>query len=340
MSIRHLANFFADRGLLVDIVMRPQPDDHFLFKELSKDITVKQINAKGKVKLFFGLLQYVLNERPDVVLGLDCRAGLLTSWLSFVPGLRSRLWAEFCAELNENQTRSLRRIARRCNGVIAVSQGIADDFRRLTKTPAEQVRVIHNLAVTSDIAKQSKARIDHRWLKGDDHPVVCGVGRLVPEKGFEYLIRAFAVVREQHAEAKLILIGKGPLHESLCRLADELGVHDSIDFLGFQENPWAYMARADLFVMSSLAEAFGNVLAEALSLGTPVVATDCPFGPREILENGRYGQLVPPADSMALADAMLATLAAPLSEEHLIAGAQRFTEATAGQKYLETLGFV
>jgi glycosyltransferase involved in cell wall biosynthesis len=337
MSIRRLANYFSGQGLAVDILMRAQPQ-HFLFDDLAAAVTVRQLDADSKPRLFLELLRYTRATRPDVLLAIDTRASLIASWLAYFPGLTTRLWSSFRSELNQDQARMLRGIARRSQGVIAISRGLAEDFCRLSDTPADKLHVIHNLAVTSEIADLARAAVDHPWLQGDPHPVLCAIGRLVPEKGFADLIEAMPAVRQEHPHARLLIIGQGPLLDQLRQQSSRLGLGDCIDFAGFQKNPWAFLARADLFVMPSLAEAFGNVLAEALSLGVPSVACDCPHGPAEILDHGRYGRLVPPADPAALAAAILETLRQPPERARLIEGAQRFTEAVAGRAYLETLG--
>ena len=337
LSIRRLANFLRRRGLQVDILMRVQKE-HFLFDDLDEGVVVRQLNIDSKPGLFLALLRYTLAAQPEVVLSFDTRASLVASWLARVPGHRARIWCSFRSELNRDHAPALKRIARRSHGIIAISHGLAEDFHNLTGSPPHQVHVLHNLAVSADIAGLAQVPVNHPWLQGNQHPVICGIGRLVAEKGFEYLIDALPAVREVYPNVKLIIVGQGPLLNRLRQTAADLHLLDSIDFTGFQRNPWAYLARADVFVLPSLAEAFGNVLAEALSLGVPVVASDCPHGPRDILENGRYGRLVPPADSHSLAAAVLATLKAPLPAEQLIEGAQRFREETAGQKYLDLLG--
>ena len=339
LSIRRLANFFAGQGLEVRIVMRDQGNNHFMLDALREGVMVSRIRSNSKVSLFMALCHTAMKQRPEVVLALDTRACLIASWLTLLPWLRVNVWASFRNELNDSHAHVLRRITRRCTGIICNSYGLARDLARLTGSPTHRIHVIHNLAVSPDIAVLASQPNDHPWLQGMDSPVICSAARLVPEKGFAYLIEAFQIVKKAYPSARLIILGEGPLLESLRHQAICSGVHDSVDFAGFQKNPWSFMARAQLFVLPSLIEAFGNVLAEALSLGIPVVATECPpYGPQEILEHGRYGRLVPPADSQALAEAVMATLDAPLPTDTLIAGARRFTQEAAGLEYCHTLG--
>ena len=338
VCIRRLADFFAARGVRVDILMRPADPDHFLFTGLAEPVKVRQIPAQSKLGLFAALVRHVHREQPEVLLALDNRASQIASWLSLLPGSRPDIWTSFHSRLNPDHQRLLTRIAKRSTGVITISQGLGRDFARLTGIAAGRLHVLPNLVITEAVEAAARQPVDHPWLQDGTHPVLIAVGRLVPEKGLEHLLRALPRVRTTHPDVRLIVLGQGPLRASLLNLASKLNIEKHVDFAGFQDNPWAFMARADLFVLPSLTEAFGNVLAEALSLGVPVVASDCPHGPTEILQNGRLGRLVPPADHAALAEAILETLANPLPEKTLVAGAERFREASAGQEYLALLG--
>jgi glycosyltransferase involved in cell wall biosynthesis len=168
-------------------------------------------------------------------------------------------------------------------------------------------------------------------------PVILGVGELCARKDFGTLIRAFALVRRERP-ARLVILGKGRQREKLEALARELGVGADVSLPGFVNNPYPYMKRASLFVLSSAYEGFGNVLVEALATGTPVVATDCPSGPREILEDGRYGPLVPVGDVRRLASSILDTLAHPPEPPLLVQAAERFRVESSAVQYLTALG--
>jgi glycosyltransferase involved in cell wall biosynthesis len=167
---------------------------------------------------------------------------------------------------------------------------------------------VHNPIVTTDLRAKAEAPLEHPWFEPDQAPVVLGVGRLSPQKDFATLIRAFARVR-MHRPARLMILGHGPERASLEALALAQGLADSVLLPGWVTNPYAFMARAGVFVLSSRWEGLPSVLIEALVCGTPVVATDCLSGPREILEDGRYGRLVPVGDEEALAAAIDAALA-------------------------------
>jgi glycosyltransferase involved in cell wall biosynthesis len=177
----------------------------------------------------------------------------------------------------------------------------------------------------------------HPWLTAGGPPVVLGVGRLTAQKDFATLIGAFALVRKRRS-ARLLIIGEGEERARLLGLVSLLGLRDSVDLPGFEPNPLPSMRAAHLLVMSSTWEGFGNVLVEALYCGTPVVSTDCPHGPREILADGDYGRLVPVRDREALAVAILDTLDEAPDRQKLQRRAADFSVERSGDRYRETLG--
>jgi glycosyltransferase involved in cell wall biosynthesis len=168
-------------------------------------------------------------------------------------------------------------------------------------------------------------------------PVILSAGRLVAKKDLATLLRAFARVREAE-RARLIILGEGRERSRLEGLAHKLGIAQDLKIVGWVANPYAYMARAAVFASSSIREGFGNVLVEALACGCPVVATDCPSGPAEILGDGRYGRLVAPSDAEALAAALLDALLSRPDPDLLQRRAQVFTAQHATDIYLDLLG--
>ncbi|HEY9644103.1 MAG TPA: glycosyltransferase, partial [Coleofasciculaceae cyanobacterium] len=215
-----------------------------------------------------------------------------------------------------------------------VSQGVADDLAQLLNVPLEKIKVIYNPIVTPDLLLKAREPIHHPWFAPNQLPVILGAGRLMHQKGYPILIRAFAQVRQQYP-CRLVIIGNETDYKlELKALAQSLGVAEDIDMPGFQSNPYAYMGNATIFVLSSLFEGLPSVLIEAMATGTPVVSTDCKSGPAEILDNGKYGQLVPVGDADKLAEAILATLANPLQPEMLQQRAQDFTVEAIAQEYL------
>lgn len=222
------------------------------------------------------------------------------------------------------------------SGVVAVSDGVAGELVRRAGIPQSKVLTINNPVIDPEFAARAGAPVSHPWLDDDGPPVIITAGRLVAEKDHETLLRAFAL-HLQDARARLIVLGTGPLRSQLEALARKLGIDQAVAFLGFQGNPLPFIARAAAFVLTSRSEGFGNVLVEALGCGTPVIATDCPYGPTEILENGRYGILVPPQSPRCLAEALaeVRTLRAHWPAASLKARADAFTIAGCAARYDE-----
>jgi N-acetylgalactosamine-N,N'-diacetylbacillosaminyl-diphospho-undecaprenol 4-alpha-N-acetylgalactosaminyltransferase len=194
-----------------------------------------------------------------------------------------------------------RRLYPRARAVVAISAGVKADLEREFGIAGRLIRVIHN---PCDADRVRRLAAEDPALPLDPAvPIVVAAGRLSAQKGFDDLLRAFALVARRRV-GRLLILGEGPAREPLIRQAAALGIADRVGMPGFLPNPFPILARARLFVLSSLREGFANVVVEALALGVPVVATDCPSGPGEILRDGIDGRLVPPAAPEALAAAM------------------------------------
>jgi glycosyltransferase involved in cell wall biosynthesis len=224
----------------------------------------------------------------------------------------------------------------RADRIVAVSAGVARTVAALADVPEHLVSVIHNPArAPSADALCAGAPAAPAWA-GHDGPKLIAIGKFKEQKKFSLLLSAFAKVRST-ARARLLILGEGPLRGELEALKSRLGLDGAVDMPGFVSDPHPYLAKADLFVLSSAWEGFSNVIVEALACGTPVVSTDCPSGPGEILEGGRYGKLVPVGDAEALAQAMLASLGETHDRTALIGRAAHFSIDNAAEKYLRLL---
>jgi glycosyltransferase involved in cell wall biosynthesis len=201
------------------------------------------------------------------------------------------------------QRTSMRRLYPLADRVLVPSAGAADDLSAYAGLDRRCIAVVPSPIVTPELERETEEPTDHPWLVDSSVPVILGVGELGYRKDFETLIRAFALVRARR-RCRLLILGRGRRREQLLRLADELGVGEDVDLPGFVRNPYAAMARARLFVLSSRWEGMPVVLIESLACRTPVVATDCPSGPGEILGDGSAGALVPVGDSASMAEAI------------------------------------
>lgn len=296
------------------------------------------------------LAQYLRDERPDALLAAKPHPNLEAVWARRLARAKARVVVSERIALSGKVSTSrlwkrrylpplIRRTYQMADGIIAVSQGVADDLAAVAEIPRDRIATIYNPVVNPDLLGKAEAPLDHPWFAPGAPPVVLGAGRLHPDKDFPTLLRAFARVLEKRP-ARLIILGEAKRdarHTALLELAAELDIAEHIDFPGFVANPYAYMSRAGVFVLSSLWEGLPGVLIEALACGCPAVSTDCPSGPREVLADGRYGPLVAMGDHMAMADAVLATLDDPPERERLRARGAEFSVSQAAERYLDLL---
>ena len=251
--------------------------------------------------------------------------------------LDSKEWSRrFLAEL-------MRRSYPEADGIVAVSDGVARQIAATLGLPRARLTTIYNPVVSDELLGRAAEPVAEPWLAPGEPPLIMGAGRLVRQKDFPTLIEAFALARARRPLRLLIAGGADSAANTTARqaelmqLAACLGVAEDVRLAGHLRNPLAVMARSALFVLSSRWEGFGNVLVEALACGTPVVSTDCPSGPAEILADGRFGRLVPVGEPAALAEAILATLASPPDPALLRARAGGFTVERAAERYLALL---
>lgn len=220
------------------------------------------------------------------------------------------------------------------NGRVCVSKGSAADLAGLSGLPKQQISVVYNPIPGPPLGAAESADADRLW--GAAERRILTVGSLKHQKNHALLIRTFALL-DDSARPTLMILGEGGLRAELEQLAGELGVAERVIMPGFAVDPWPFYQSADLFVLSSDYEGFGNVIVEALHAGLPVVSTDCPDGPREILDRGRYGALVPPGDEKALAAAISDALPRTPDRDFLRNRAADFSVERAADAYLDLL---
>lgn len=345
--ILNLLEEFARGGRRVDLLSIRAEGRHL--SDLPEGIRHVPLGARHAMTAIPSLLRYLRRAHPPAMLVAKDRAGraaLLARWLARVPTrIVIRLGTNLSAALQGRpplqralRILPMRLMYRHVDAVVAVSQGVAEDVLRTTGIPAERIAVVRNPVVTPRLEQLAKAPAPHDWLGAShDAPVLLAAGRLTRQKDFPTLIRAFAIVRAQRP-CRLIILGDGAQREMLTDLARRLDVMDDIAMPGFVANPYAWMSRADLFVLSSAWEGSPNVLTEAMALGTAVVATDCPSGPRELLGDGRYGPLVPVGDRQALAEAIVERLETPIDEDRLREAVREYGVEQSAAHYLRVLG--
>ena len=291
------------------------------------------------------LARLIRRLRPRVMLPSTVRLSELTLRARGLSGCQPAVFANVhntysvkYANLDANKWRKrqhkISRYYPRCDGVICVSQGAAADMAKLSGIPQDRLHVIYNPMATDELQTLKQAPAEHPWFD-DTTPVILGAGRLETAKNFPLLIDAFERVR-QHRPARLAIAGDGSQRGTLLQRIEQSPCARDITLLGHQENPFRFMARAAVFVSSSDYEGLSNVLIEALACHTPTVATDCPFGPREILEAGKWGKLVPTQDPVRLATAIEQQLDNPIKPTE--AAIDRFRDYTVARQYMRVTG--
>ncbi|PWG64902.1 glycosyltransferase [Spiribacter halobius] len=295
------------------------------------------------------LVRYLRSKRPDCLLTDKYkvnRIALTARWLSgTTTRLALRIGTTVSVDL-ASRGRLDRVFERWCfrhlypatDAVIMPSRQAADDLERLAGWPDGRVTAVPSPIVDTERFR-AIPRPDHPWFRDGSVPVIVGAGELCGRKDFETLLRAFARLR-QNRPARLVILGRGGRLERLRRVAGELGVAEEVDFPGFVSRPEMYMAHASAFALTSRWEGAPVVLIEALACGTPVVSTDCPSGPREILGNGRHGPLVPMGDDAALANALRTLIDAPPDPDQLRAAARPYELEASALAYLRAMGAV
>lgn len=353
-----LAGAFAARGHRVDmVVVRPEgplqsevpPSVRLVWLESGLlRLSLAHGDRRRQVKASVpALVRYLRQERPDVLLGVGNRVNLTAVWACRLARTGTRLVLRVSNHLSgsswnpERKPRPLQPVLARllypwADAIIAVSEDVARDLASVIKIPRERITVIPNPVITPELEEKARALLDHPWFRHDQSPVVLGVGRLVSQKDFPTLLRAFARLRASRP-IRLMILGEGKGRARLTTLAGELGIAGDFELPGWVDNPYSYMARSAVCVLSSAWEGLPGVLIEAMACGCPVVSTDCPGGAAEILEGGVYGPLVPVGDAAALATAMESVLDSPLERERLRARARYYSADRAAGRYLEVL---
>ena len=347
MRLNLVTGLRAD-GLTVDVVVGLMQGPHV--GSLPQDVNILNLHAGRMTQALVPLARYLREKRPRVLLtGLDY-ANVAALALSSVARLHHTrivvsVHKPFGLAVSHSALRRdrwllphlVRALYPRAYAVVAVSQGVANDLAVVARMERSRIRVIYNPVITDDFARRADDPVDHKWFRTSTVPVIVAAGRLHPEKDYPTMLRGFALARA-HRDLRLIILGDGAERSSLEHYASALGIREDVEFAGFVMNPLPFMREAALFVTSSTWEGFGNVIVEALACGTPVVSTDCPTGPREILESGKHGTLVPVGNPGAFATAILSALLEQRTAADLKARGQVFGVKPAVAQYRAAMG--
>lgn len=345
----YLASDWVNKGYSVEFVVMQKRKHHYgngALDLVPASIHVISFEVRKIRNIIFPLSRYLANNKPDVILSAmwPLTSATVLSWV--MSGRHGRLYLADHSYLTGAIVEDLKvnvywlkflicTTYFMADGVISVSKAAKDNICRLSGINESAIRVIYNPVVIDSsrahIYKQNKSKI---W--GDTEFCVLSVGTLKPEKDFKTLIKAFSLL-STYMSAKLIILGEGEERRNLEMLITDLGLQDCVSMPGYRLNPYSWYFTADMFVLSSRYEGFGNVIVEALGCGVPVVSTDCPGGPAEILDNGRYGKLIPVGNPDAMATAMEQSLLEKHDTFALTQRSKDFSVNKISKEYLEYL---
>lgn len=312
-----LVQSLQNSGYKVDLVIGKEGGEYE--KRIGEDVNTIFLKQKSLMGMLLPLIRYVKENKPDVLITGGEGANILLAIVKMllpktkvIISIRTNLSTEY--KETKNKKKSIifpilsRLLYKKVDRIVTVSKGVAKDASNFLGFPINRFEVIYNPIVNNELIELMNDKVNHEWLNDQNVPVIVSVGRIVKQKDFPLLIKAFIHAKKMNGKLKLIIIGDGPdkLHiEEEIRKSD---IQSDVDMMGFIQNPYPYMKKADVFVLSSKWEGFGNVLVEALSTGVPVVSTDCPSGPSEILDNGQFGTLIEVGDEKELAKAIITTM--------------------------------
>lgn len=342
-----LANAFADRGYAVDLVLALAEGSYL--QSVDPKVCVVDLNAGRVLKALLPLVRYIRRKKPMAMLSAMTHTNVIAILARMLARVRTRLVISERTTISM-EARLARGFAERsiylivpilyryADCITAVSRECATDLRNFSRLQDSAVEFIYNPFDLAYIRSRSQERVQHPWFESGQPPVIMAIGRLNQAKDYPTLIRAFARLSAKRS-VRLMILGEGELRNMLEAMVAECGLSaDDVQLPGFVSNPFAYLARSNLFVLSSHYEGLPGALIEAMACGTPVVSTDCPSGPREILESGRWGMLVPVGDVDALVAAIDIALSTPRAELHdARIRAEDFGLNQAVEKYLKVL---
>lgn len=344
----NLAEGFTHRGILVDIVLA-QNEGAFIKQIPPKarlvSLRSSKRNSHRTITALPALIRYIKKERPDVLLSA-LHGNIIAAWAKLLSPVHFRLI------LTEHNTYSMaikqmpglfkwlntllvRVFYPAANEIIAVSTGVADDLAKTVGLDRKKIKVIYNPVINDAIFVKAARKPLHPWFENSHLPIVIAIGRLTAQKDFPALLESFQIVK-QYIKARLIILGEGEERGNLMRQANELGLSEDVSLPGFVDNPYSFLLHSSVFVLSSRWEGLPTVLVEAMACGIPVISTDCPSGPREILKDGKYGRLIPVGDKDAMAYAILEGLSGKISPAPAD-GWQDFTVKHTVDQYLSIL---
>jgi glycosyltransferase involved in cell wall biosynthesis len=308
------------------------------------------LKADANLRHIVALKRYLETVRPDVLLSALTYTNLAALWAKQLAGNKTPVVVSERIALSihlksQRRNRSWRwrfvlpavsHSYQAADGIVTVSDGVRRDLVKNAQINEDFAKTIYNPVVDSKLLEFAGQRLEHPWINNSEAPLILGAGRLIPQKDFPTLLRAFSILRARR-KARLIILGEGKKRSELESQAQDLGIAGDVEMPGFVENPYQYMANAAVFALTSLYEGLPGVLIQAMACGCPVISTDCPGGSAEILQHGKFGRLVPVGDPEALASAINSVLDAAPDRQLLRQRASVFSVERATQQYIDYL---
>ncbi|MBC2732961.1 MAG: glycosyltransferase [Desulfobacteraceae bacterium] len=340
-----LAKEFSYRGHEVDLIVARAVGPYL--KQMPPNVRLVDLKSTKPLTAIPALIRYLRKERPSSVLSSLFNANIALLIAKKISGIPVRCVVREANTISYDLrvSRSISApitagVIRRCYAwadvVVSLSYGAADDLTATTRFPRNKIKVIYNPIDIKMIHKKANEESTHPWLIDRDIPTILGIGRFCEQKDFSTLIRAFSIV-VKYKNAKLIILGDGELRSQLEALVHALNLSDKVELPGFIDNPYQYLSRSSVFVLSSRWEGLGNVLIEALACDVPIIATNCPCGPGEVLQNGKYGRLVPVGDTQALSSEILRVIDDDILRFNKTEALSRFDINNITERFIEVL---
>lgn len=337
----NLINEIKLRGISADFIVGKMFNTSMLARLNESEINVINLGTRHSFLCLIKLLFYFLKNDVAVVVSDKDRTARSLCLLKKIFGMKFKIFMnahinyyEYFKNSKSNKKKNFKKILDEIDGVIAVSNGVAQNLENLFPSSKYKITTIYNGIIKNKFQETSFGIND--VLFDNNITTVLSVGRLEKEKSYETLIQAFSILSKK-INCRLIILGEGSERNKLQKLIDELSLSDKVELKGFVNYPREYMLRSSIFVLSSISEGLSNVIIEALGAGLPVVSTDCNYGPAEVLENGRYGKLVPVKNSEMLAAAIEETLINPPDREFLIKRSLDFSVEKSAEQYLNLI---
>lgn len=333
-----------DKGHIVDLII--VNDEGEYLDRIPKKANTIYLHSNRGIMSCPELIVYLRNNSPEALISTGPVLNIMSTLSKNLARVDTKI-VNRVANINSKKeyskfkgkilTSLMKKSYSKVDSIIAISEGVEQDLVHEYGVSKDKINVIYNPAYSGDITKLREEKPDNFQMFEDDLPVIIGVGRLVRQKDFLTLIQAFKIVQKR-IDSKLLILGKGHRRRELEEEARSLGIYSKVSMPGFVDNPYAYMYRSDVFVLSSIFEGFGNVLVEAMACACPIVTTDCPGGPGEIVGYGQFGKLVPVRNPESMAEAVIETLEGNhCAEEELLTRAQEFSREKIADRYLQVL---